>query len=190
MRGKLPKIILIILSLLVIVFVYFFISDNDKGYEKIKLNWQTDTSSNSWENEEMFKGSITFNWNGQNFVGSNKQFFQLEKDGERLAWLEGDEMRYFKFFDCDQQLCIFGTKLGNHFGTASTPEINLSIFLWPSQKKIVIKSPCESKQVDRFEVEKAEDVRFNLKVNCALVQSYNDPVYRSIIDLKDFNKAQ
>jgi hypothetical protein len=91
-----------------------------------------------------------------------------------------NEMRGFRFFDCGNKRCIFGKRFGKLHditGLNPTPDLDLSLVLWPGEKQILISNPCHDRQITNYELEQLGTNKFMIVVDCVSYELYGLPRY-------------
>ncbi|MBM3209416.1 hypothetical protein FJZ40_03955 [Candidatus Shapirobacteria bacterium] len=206
--GKKQRLLIFFLLLGLITLVgYFFTRDR-----KTQVNWHVapNEASITSEGYPCQKG-VVFSWRGDVYEGANciyssydtpqgKQtgpmyaFFHLKKNNQTVLSLDKDEneMRSFSFFDCGDELCIFGRKFGKPsgifgiLGLNPTPDEDLSLILWPSGKQLLFSNPCYGKQITNHDIKQISTGKFLVILNCASYEGYPQPhYYKGEIEIKN-----
>lgn len=199
-NKKLLHGILIIVAVVGIVLINHSIS---KG-EMVNVQWQVaDGSLFTPSVTDMWRDGVVFQWHGDTYNGSNIKgtyiyngpnienrgkpvtqvdFFKLKKDDVLVLYLDEDknEMRFFRFVDCEEQLCIFGTRMGKaRDPKGANPDIDLVVVLWPSRKRLLFSNPCRGRQVGNFDLDQLSATKFLIRLECPdwAVRAYKIPKY-------------
>lgn len=181
---------------------------------KVKVRWQV-TSSGSFTPSvtSEWRDEGSFQWRGDTYNGSNIKgtyiyngpnienrgrpvtqvgYFKLKKNNVLVLYLDEDknEMRYFRFVDCGEQLCIFGTRMGEaRDPKGANPDIDLVVILWPSRARLLFSNPCKGRQVHNFDLDQLSTTKFLIRMECPdwSVRAYGIPkYYQGVVDLKKY----